>query len=181
MEKHPWNSEQAVSDLIASLIKIKSCKTVLEIGVFEGQTGFEMIKAIGDDGHYIGIDITDENFNTSFNKMINRTRSNVCINIGSSFDVLPTLTPNSFDLIFIDSVHEYDHLKKEFALCENLLKQNGLIVLHDAILFNGVNKFCNELKSNKGFEVLILETPKEGDREPSGLAVIKMLYPNKYQ
>jgi predicted O-methyltransferase YrrM len=179
MEKHPWNSEQAVSEFIGSLIKLHSAKKVLEIGVFEGQTGIEMIKAVGDDGHYVGIDITDENFNKTFKKLITPLNDSVaecCVHIGSSFDILPTLEPKSFDLIFIDSVHEYDHLKKEFKLCEKLIKQNGLIVLHDAILFEGVNRFCNELKSNKGFEVLILETPKEGDREPSGLAVIKTMY-----
>jgi len=177
MEKHPWNSEQAVSEFIGSLIKLHSAKKVLEIGVFEGQTGIEMIKAVGDDGHYIGIDITDENFNTSFNKLISKTRTDVCTYIDSSFEVLPTLEEKTFDLIFIDSVHEYDHLSKEFKLCEKLIKQDGLIVLHDAILFEGVNRFCQELKNNKGFEVLILNTPKEGDRTPSGLAIIKCMYP----
>jgi len=177
MEKHPWNSENAVSEFIGSLIKLHSCTNVLEIGVFEGQTGLAMINVLPKNGNYTAIDITEENYTNEFKAKLKKHRSL----IGSSFDILPMLLVNSFDLIFIDSVHEYDHLKKEFALCENLLKQNGLIVLHDAILFKGVNKFCNELKSNKGFEVLILETPKEGDREPSGLAVIKMLYPNKYQ
>ena len=175
MNKHPWNSENAVSEFIGSLIKLHSCTNVLEIGVFEGQTGLAMMEALPKKGHYSCIDITDENYRDDFKTKLKKHTSL----IGSSFDLLPTLKNNSFDLIFIDSVHEYDHLKQEFALCENLLKQNGLIVLHDAILFKGVNKFCNELKSNKGFEVLILETPKEGDREPSGLAVIKMLYPNK--
>lgn len=177
MNKHPWNSENAVSEFIGSLIKLHSCSNVLEIGVFEGQTGLSMINALPKFGSYTSIDITEENYTTEFKAKLKKHNSLV----GSSFDVLPTLENNTFDLIFIDSVHEYDHLRKEFALCENLLKQNGLIVLHDAILFKGVNKFCNELKSNKGFEVLIFETPKEGDREPSGLAVIKMLYPNKNQ
>jgi len=62
MSKHPWNSEYAVSSLIAELIKIKSCTNVLEIGVFEGQTGLAMINALPKDGKYTALDITEENF-----------------------------------------------------------------------------------------------------------------------
>jgi len=173
MEKHPWNSEYAVSSIIAELIKIKSCSNVLEIGVFQGQTGLAMINALPKDGTYTALDITEENYTTEFKTKLKKHTSLV----GNSLELLHSIPNRSVDLIFIDSVHEYAHLSKEFKICENIIKQNGLIVLHDSILFLGVAQFVKELKNNKGFEILTLETPEEGDRTPSGLTIIKCLYP----
>lgn len=166
-EFHPWNSEEQVSEFIGSLIKLHGCEKVLEIGVFQGQTGLAMIEASKD---YTGIDITDSNFSDEY-------KEKAYYIVGSSFEVLPNLDKKTFDLIFIDSVHEYEHLKKEFALCEKLIKQGGLIVLHDSLLFKGVKQFVTELRENKGFEVITFNTPDiEGRGGASGLSVIKYLY-----
>lgn len=167
MKEHVWNSETEVGELIASLIKIHSAKNVLEIGVFEGKTGVYMMK---NNTKYTGIDITDEYFSDAF--LLKKPKTI----IGNSLDVLPTLEENSFDLIFIDSLHEYDHLKKEFKLCEKLIRTNGLIVLHDSLSHIGVTKWVNEIKKYNWFEIITLNTPKYEGKEVSGLTIIKCLF-----
>jgi predicted O-methyltransferase YrrM len=36
-----------------------------------------------------------------------------------------------FDLIFIDGAHEYDAARHDIELCYSLLRENGLLILHD--------------------------------------------------
>ena len=57
--RHDWNSEDECGAFLASLIKMSKYMTVLEIGVFEGETTQHLINALPQGGQYIGIDIND--------------------------------------------------------------------------------------------------------------------------
>jgi predicted O-methyltransferase YrrM len=50
---------------------------------------------------------------------------------------MPKLQPHHFDLIFIDSLHEFDHVLQEFKIAESLISKDGLIILHDTIHLEG--------------------------------------------
>lgn len=165
--EHSWNSEPEVGKLIEALINIHSCENVLEIGVFKGATALSMMKA----KHYVGIDIEDYREEPVIEKM--RDHSFL---MGDSLKILPQLT-GSFDLIFIDSVHEYDHCLREFKLCERLIKPGGLMCFHDAIKFPGVRKVIEYIASFDQFETIILNTPDHPHRGgASGIAIVKCNY-----
>jgi len=161
MEKHSWNSETEVGEIISALIKIHQCKNVLEIGTFKGATGAFML-----DAKYTGIDISDHR-DAEFKKGM-KGHSFI---IGNSIDVLPTLPQKSFDLIFIDSVHEFDHCMTEFKMCELLIKRGGLICFHDSIKFEGVKRVINYISMFKHFDVITLNTP-----ENNGFTIVKCNY-----
>lgn len=161
MEAHIWNSEPEVGQLLSALIDIHQCNEVLEIGTFKGATAKYLMKV-----NYTGIDIEDhreQEFKTVMagHKFI----------IGNSLDVLKTLTYKNFDLIFIDSVHEFDHCMAEFKLCELLIKKGGLICFHDSVKFEGVKRVINYIKMFDHFDVITLNTPAD-----NGLTIVKCNY-----
>ncbi len=49
-----------------------------------------------------------------------------------------------FDLIFIDTSHEYEHTVKEIQLFRNLLRSGGAMVFHDTATCPGVLKAIQE-------------------------------------
>lgn len=51
--------------------------------------------------------------------------------VGDSVNVLPTFPDKYFDVIYIDSSHEYDKTLKEFDLCFLKTKDTGIICGHD--------------------------------------------------
>jgi predicted O-methyltransferase YrrM len=169
IEKHIWTSEKQVGELISSLIKLNNGKHVLESGVFKGQTSIYMIDALPNDGSYTGVDIEDlrEDVVRDFMDM----NGNCKFIKGDSLQVLKDLPKNHYDLIFIDSVHEEDFLRQEFKLAEQLVKVNGLIVLHDAYTY-GVNKWIEYVKQFPWFEIINLDTCDDWGNN-RGVAVVK--------
>lgn len=166
IENHNWSSEIEVGEFIGSLIKMSKCQNILEVGVFKGVTSCYIIDNLLDKGSYTGIDIKD--FRNTSVKYFMQDHKFI---LGDSKIELGKLPEKSFDLIFIDSNHEFEHTKTEFQLCEKLIKQNGLILLHDCFYSVGVQKWVNILKTFSWFEVMILNTP-----DNRGLAVIKCLH-----
>jgi predicted O-methyltransferase YrrM len=139
VERHSWNSEDECGLFMASLIKMSNFKTVLEVGVFEGETSKHLINAMPKDGQFIGIDINDYRNDSSKSLMANAGKSVEFI-LGNSLNEMTKLPLNHFDLIFIDSLHEFDHVLQEFKIAETLINQGGLIILHDTIHLEGPRK-----------------------------------------
>jgi predicted O-methyltransferase YrrM len=50
---------------------------------------------------------------------------------GTTSLVAPTLTADSFDLVFIDGAHDFDSVTLDIAAAERLLAPGGLIAFHD--------------------------------------------------
>jgi predicted O-methyltransferase YrrM len=139
VERHGWNSEDECGLFMASLIKMNKCITVLEIGVFEGETAQHLIKALPKGGQYVGIDVTD--YRTAATKLyMQEGGKSIDFILGSSLDEMPKLPHNHFDLIFIDSLHEFHHVLQEFKLAETLISKDGVIILHDTIHLEGPRK-----------------------------------------
>lgn len=167
---HSWNSEPEVAQLINALIELHSCKSVLEVGVFKGATYFD----ISDNCEvYTGIDIEDHREDSVKEQMIIKGHSFI---LGNSLDVLKTIK-GKFDLIFIDSLHEYHHCLSEFKLCEGLIRNGGLIVFHDSKKFPGVKQVMDYIKSFPHFDVINFDTPDHPGRGgASGVSVVKCNY-----
>ena len=169
IEFHPWTSEPQVASLITALIDIHECTNVLEVGVFKGATALAML---WDGVNYTGIDIEDHRHD-----IVKQEMKGHKFILGNSLDVLKTLPKQHFDLIFIDSLHEYDHIMQEFKLCERIIKKGGLILFHDSIGIEDVKRIINYIKGFKHFEVVTLRTPYiEGRGFGSGVSIVKCNY-----
>ena len=136
VNRHEWNSEDECGAFLASLIKMSKYMTVLEIGVFEGETTQHLIKALPKGGQFVGIDIND--YRTELTKAAMSTGGkSIDFLLGNSIDELNKLPHNHFDLIFVDGDHSYDHVLSEFYLVEKLVSNGGVIVYHDTIHLDG--------------------------------------------
>jgi len=165
---HGWNSEREVGYFLASLIRLTKATTVLEVGVFEGYTTVEMIKALPKNGYYVGIDIKDLIETENKQEFIKESKSGKVIDliIGNSITEMPKLTKNHFDLIFIDGDHSFDHVLKEFKIAETLITRTGIIAFHDSMHLDDVKRVVEYAGSFK-YKFVNLNTP-----EGRGLALV---------
>ena len=129
-----------------------------------------MIDALPEKGTYTGIDVQDWRPDAVKEYMKEKKAKFI---LGDSQYEMEKLKPHHFDLVFIDSDHTFEHLQKEFKLCEKLVKQNALVLIHDSNLPQ-LQKWIDVIRPNKKggwFEVLDLNT--SGNR---GMCIVKMLW-----
>lgn len=167
-EYHGWNSEREVGYFLASLIRLTKAQTVLEVGVFEGYTSAEMIKALPKNGYYAGIDIEDLRASENKQTFINLSKEGKVIDliIEDSLTSMTKLPKNHFDLIFIDGNHEFNHVLKEFKIAETLITRTGIIAFHDSWHLEDVKKVV-EYAGHFKYKYVNLNTP-----EGRGLALV---------
>jgi predicted O-methyltransferase YrrM len=137
--RHDWNSEDECGAFMASIIKMGKYMTVLEIGVFEGETTQHLIKALPKGGQYVGIDINDYRTDATKLYMAEGGKA-IDFILGNSLEELNNLPKNHFDLIFVDGDHSFEHVIQEFKLVEKLVARGGVIVYHDTIHLDGPRK-----------------------------------------
>jgi predicted O-methyltransferase YrrM len=166
VERHSWNSEHECGAFMASLIKMNKCITVLEIGVFEGETAQHLINALPQGGQYIGIDVVDYRTQKTIETM-NTGGKSIDFILGSSLDEMPKLPHHHFDLIFIDSLHEFDHVLQEFKIAESLISKDGLIILHDTIHLEGPKQLV-AYATHYNYNAITLNTT-----EGRGISILK--------
>ncbi|MCB2082047.1 MAG: class I SAM-dependent methyltransferase, partial [Rickettsiales bacterium] len=58
---------------------------------------------------------------------------NVTIHRTDTFSAYETLKGQQFDIIYIDANHQYEYVLRDIKLFAELLTENGLIILNDAI------------------------------------------------
>jgi predicted O-methyltransferase YrrM len=170
--------EREVGHLYAAFVSMVQPKTILETGVSRGYStaclGYAL-KNIGKDGHVWAIDsfffphLWDGTDLAPYITFINKT----------SQEALEDLKHMSFDLLVIDSEHDYDTCFWEVCHYEELLKTNGYILMHDSIFFDGVAAVVRQLGSNQRFELVTLVTPRthgnpESLRRP-GLTIVRKI------
>ena len=130
--RHDWNSEDEVGKFLGSLVRMSKYKTILEIGVFEGETTQHLIKALPKGGQYVGIDIND--YRTPATKLYMAEGGKaIDFILGNSHNELSKLPSNHFDLIFVDGDHSWASILPEFKLVEKLVSRGGVIAYHDTI------------------------------------------------
>lgn len=123
---------------------------ILEIGVGRGESTKALLQAVGErDGimHSIDIEKCDE-----VDKWAKNYGNTWIFWYGNDltfhFNFL-------FDLIFLDTNHEYEHTKKELEKYVPLVKKGGYFVMHDTnhkLYREAINKAVDEyFKDKKGF------------------------------
>ena len=174
IDGHVWSSEKEVGEFIVSLKHLCKFKDILEVGVFKGLTSCHILedKKVGE--CYVAIDIEDHRPETVKEYFEEQGGDFV---LGDSLVEMKKLPSNSFDLIFLDSYHGLEQVRSEFQIAEKLIRQNGLICIHDYFTSDGVPAWVDYLKECQfkgelpGLEIVNLDTP-----EHRGFTIVKHLY-----
>lgn len=161
-----WNSEREVGWFLAGLIAMTGAKSVLEVGVFQGNTSVPMIEALPKGGHFVGIDIEDHRTEQNKKAFAAKGKS-VDFILGDSITELPKLTPHLFDLVFVDSAHHWDHIMPEWKQVEHVVAEGGMIVYHDSLHMGDV-KSLMDYAEHYNYQRIDLNTP-----EGRGLTILK--------
>ena len=162
--RHGWNSEPDVCEFIGSLIKMHGAKTVLEIGVFEGETSVKMIEALPQGGYYAGIDINDH-------RKHKLERSGVAVDfiLGESIKAIKGMPSEHFDFIFVDGDHSWANILPEFKEIERVIAKGGVIAYHDTLHIPDVSELIGYVNHYK-YNVVTLNTS-----EGRGLSILQKL------
>jgi predicted O-methyltransferase YrrM len=156
--RHDWNSEDEVGQFLASLVRMSKYKTILEVGVFEGETTQHLIKSLPKGGQYVGIDINDYRTDATKLYMAEGGKS-IDFILGNSHNELGKLPSNHFDLIFVDGDHSWASILPEFKLVEKLVSRGGVIVYHDTIHLSDPKRLV-EYAAHYNYNTTTLNTPE---------------------
>ncbi len=124
--------------LLSLFIKIQKIKSIVEIGTLYGCSSICMAKALLEDGHIYTIEnnpqysrIAKKNF-SAFN-----LSDKITLIEGNALEKLSELSAKApFDMIFIDA--DKGGYPKYLDWAESYIKQDGLIVADNTLLFNTV-------------------------------------------
>ena len=112
---------------------LQNPKIIIELGVRGGESTKPLHKAAQrSNAQLIGVDIDPMWVKKSYNSMSNA----ICIEMNDlDFKSYYTNSPfknEKFDLIFIDTSHEYTHTLQEIILFTQFLSEEGTLVFHDS-------------------------------------------------
>jgi predicted O-methyltransferase YrrM len=153
---HPWESETEVGQLLAAIISISGITKVLELGTLTGKTTTAMLSALPLHGSITTIDIKDLRAETF--KLICDSDSRVNYINGDSIQTCQKLSGQKFELIYIDTIHEWSYALPEFKAIERIIEKGCILAYHDSIKFEGIAKLVNYAKAYK-YNAVTLNTP----------------------
>lgn len=107
----------------------------LEIGSFQGRSATWLLQNILTDPssliHCIDPFHWPEASSQIFAYNLQPFAERVVMHVGGSQDILPTLTKDHFDVIYVDGDHRADNAYLDAAMAWPLLKNNGLMIFDD--------------------------------------------------
>jgi len=161
----PWTTERETGEFLASLIRLLRPRQVLELGTFKGATTLQLIRAlpVTVKPRVVTVDCSDLR-STALRKL----DSYYSFVMGQDLEVLPTLTA-SFDFIYLDTLHTYDHTKAQMALVR-ALHPRAVVAVHDVLSFPPVASALEEFTSE--YSVLPLSTPPQPSGRVNGVAIL---------
>ena len=177
------NSAKEKLDIIKEHVLDIHKINILELGVRNGNSTKMFLDVCErNDGYLTSIDIED------CSKVVNNKRWNFIHSSDSNFDYVNKFISNSkFDVLYIDSLHEPNHIRKVFYHYFNFLKLNGIIFLDDvvwlpytknAIRDNDFVERINRLTFEKLIEIYnanVNNLKLNIDFTGSGLAILKKI------
>jgi predicted O-methyltransferase YrrM len=95
-----------------------------------------------------------------------------------SQESLPDVEGLEFDLLVIDSLHNYETCVWEVANFEKQLKPGGYILMHDSLHYDGVGAVVRQLQENPRFETITLPTPRgklDAGPRRSGISIVRKI------
>ena len=143
------------NSFVASQLEKKKNITIVEFGVKEGRSTKVFLEHCKkNNGKLFSVDIDDyKNKFDDPNWTFIKSRDD-------NFDYLNDKLPNEIDLIYLDSLHEAEHVKKIFYHYYKRLKLNGLFFIDDISWLPYLKKqerdsFYCEINNHETFEKLL--------------------------
>lgn len=171
---HSWpnSTEPEVGRMLASLFKMCGYKSFLEMGTYRGLTTLQLMKVAW--GSVTSIDVEDARHPVMKSGFVEGGYRFI---LGDSRKDVPE--GEKFDMVFIDTMHTYDHTLAEIFVASDFLNPGGLIALHDAISCPDVQRAVDDSCRRFGWRTLTLPTVHHGiasqGRPMSGLAIISLM------
>jgi predicted O-methyltransferase YrrM len=171
---------------LLNIIQSKLPKYVLEIGTSNGGTLFLLSRVATEDACMISIDLPLGAYGGGypawkrpFYKSFAQKDQTIRLIRADSHEpatqekVAAILQANKIDLLFIDGDHTYGGVKKDFEMYEPLVKDGGMIVLHDIVPHRqehgcGVDRYWNEIKKKEEYHEFV----ENKDQQWAGLGLI---------
>lgn len=176
----PMQIREEIRELLKILNKMKP-KVVLEIGTANGGSLFLFSRVAANDATIISIDLPGGNFGGGYevwriplyNAFKSQKQKLYLIRENSHSDITlekikRILNGRKIDFLFIDGDHSYEGVKKDFNMYSNLVKDGGIIALHDIVSQTSdpecqVRIFWNEIKHKyKTKEIIYSKTQPWG-------------------
>ena len=169
------------NELIPKINKIQNI-IILELGVQKGRSTIKFLELCKkNNGKLFSVDIDDcSNVSNDKNWTFLRSRDD-------NFDYIKSVVPNKIDVLFIDSLHEAEHVKNLLYNYFPLININGYIFIDDIshlpyLKDKSRNNFYCEINNKETFENLLSIYSKNDENfelnfsfMSSGLAIIKKL------
>lgn len=103
-------------------------------------------------------------------KFINEiSNGKIEIKRGYSTDKLKEIENNTLDVVYIDTVHDYETTWNELLLCKDKVKESGYIAGHDYVKYNHLSKLyygvydaVNRFAVQYGYEFIYMTMEQEG-------------------
>ncbi len=147
--------ETDVGELLCGLVRWRSAKKVIEVGVYKGAGSVALARGldscVGGELHLVDI---DEGLLAEVEKEIFEKYKKVKVTsyVGDSSVVGKRLKIKA-DLIFVDADHRYLAANRDARIYWKLLKKGGLLVLHDTVHLAGTRRVANEW-NKRGIELI---------------------------
>ncbi len=169
------------NELIPKINKIQNI-IILELGVQKGRSTIKFLELCKkNNGKLFSVDIDDcSNVSNDENWTFLRSRDD-------NFDYIKSVVPNKIDVLFIDTLHEAEHVKNLLYNYFPLININGYIFIDDIshlpyLKDKSRNNFYCEINNKETFEGLLSIYSKNDENfelnfsfMSSGLAIIKKL------
>lgn len=123
--------------LLSLFIKIQKIKSIVEIGTLYGYSSICMAKALLKDGHIYTIENNPQHSRIAKNFSAFNLSDKITLIEGDALEKINELSAKApFDMIFIDA--DKSSYPKYLDWAESYIKQDGLIVADNTLLFNTV-------------------------------------------
>lgn len=136
LERKHLDGAQLLPTREAMLDELPKNGIVSEIGVAHGDFSSEILKRCLPKKLHLVDAWEAERYSEGYQRVCDRFIAEiqsglVQLNRGLSTDVLSTYPDNYFDIVYIDTVHDYRITSQELALCSSKVKTGGIIAGHD--------------------------------------------------
>jgi len=188
----PSQVKEEILELLKMLNQFKP-RHILEIGTALGGTLLLWTRIASNDATIISVDLPGGPFGggypwlrTFIYKVFARDRQRVVLIRGDSHSyetlskIRQILGDTEIDFLFIDGDHSYEGVKKDFEIYSPLVREGGIIALHDIVpgpeeLVGGVPIFWNEVKQGlkDRSNIRVLEVVKDWNQGGYGIGVVK--------
>jgi predicted O-methyltransferase YrrM len=135
----PLHCEKINSIYLSSVSDRTRPFRILEIGAFHGRTAIANCVVLARNGlrpEVCTLDVSEEN--------VKRVRANalryghstdvICHKVGAAENLLPRLTPGTFDACFIDGDHSFKQVLADIEVCKRAVRPGGLISGDDYLM-----------------------------------------------